>query len=277
MVAYEKNNPTLALCFLESARIMITVMVKRLTSVESALKVLDSFIANSEMTLSEISEQTGVHKSTVFRTVKTLEANAYLERVPDSNKYKLGQHIIMLATAKIDTLELQIEARPFLLRLQAKTNCSIHLSVLEKTDVSYLFIIDDYSATRTSTRNPKKNPAYCSSGGKCLLSALSGDTVNKLFANYEFKRFTDKTICSLEELKEELAQIRKQGYAVNRGEMEAQVGSIAFPVFGYSGEMIAAISVGTHLDRMDEKTLETIKHYTKDFANQLSANMGYIV
>lgn len=248
-----------------------------LKTLENALNILELFAyGNPSLSLADIRQQTGLHKSTVYRCVSVLSKRGYLEKDMTSNKYRLGLGIIHLASSRIDMLELQAESRPFLLRIQAKVNCSVHLCVLDRTDIIFLDIIDNFSVRSSSVAGSHRTPAYCSSGGKCLLSSLSGEIIDTLYENYEFVRYTDTTITSLQELKLALKTIRPQGFAINRGEMEPQTGSIAVPVFDYTGNAIASVGAGMHMDRMDEAMIHKILPYLKQTATNISKSLGYI-
>ena len=252
-------------------------MSETLQSVQNTLQILDLFASNGPyLTLKDIGEHTGLHKSTVYRCVSILEKSGYLEKDLASHRYRLGLHVVHLASSRIDALELQVEAKPLLLRLQAKTNCAVHLCILDRTDVVYLLTIDNYSVLKSSMQVSKRNPAYCSSTGKCLLSSLSGDDLSRLYRNYQFIKYTDNTITDLNTLKTQLAEIRNQSFAINLGEMEEQTASIAVPVLNYAGETIAAIGVGMHRDRFSESMASITIPYLKNTADELSKNLGYI-
>lgn len=236
---------------------------------------MNLFNKSTQLTLKEISLQTGLHKSTIYRCVNVLEKYGYLERDITSHSFRVGLNLIKLATTRIDALELLSESKTFLYRLQAKTNCSVHLCILEGYEVVYLTTIDSFAAVNNFNTISKKGLAYCSSMGKCLLSSLSGKTLNQLFEKYEFKKFTDNTITNLEDLKIELSKIRENEYAVQFAEHEEQTCSIAVPIYNYAGEMIASIGIGMHISRYSDELLNKTLPYLKDAAFNISRRLGF--
>ncbi len=249
-----------------------------LQSVQNTLQILDLFAYNGPyLTMKEIGELTGLHKSTVYRCISVLEKTGYLEKDKISHRYRLGLHVIHLASSRIDALELQVESKPLLLRLQAKTNCAVHLCILDRTEVVFLLTIDNYSVLKSSLQiSNSRKPAHCSSTGKCLLSSLSGEELSRLYKDYHFIKYTENTITDFNMLKTELAKIRNQSYAINMKEMEEQTASIAVPVFNYAGEAIASIGVGMHQDRFTDEKIRMILPYLQKTAAEISTNLGYL-
>ena len=148
-----------------------------LQSVEHALDILEAFSCGSaSLTMSEIMESTRLHKSTAYRLVKVLMKRGYLERDAVNATYSLGYCIIGLASSRINDLELVAEAHPLIMRLNAETSLTAQLCVLDGTDVIYMDEVSGTSARRFNSMGGR-GPAYCSSLGKCLLAALSGDAL----------------------------------------------------------------------------------------------------
>lgn len=250
---------------------------KPIQSVERTLDILEH-IANSEeaCSLTEISQTTGLPKSTVFRIVNVLMKRGYIDRHVSNGRYGLGMMPIEVASHRIEELDLTIDSRPLMLRLHAQLSLTTQLCILEDTQVVYISEVAGNYYRKVSHMGYKR-PAHCSSLGKCLLSGLAGTKLNRLYLNYTFVRYTESTICDLESLKSELKIVRERGWAINRGESISSLGSLAACVFDYTGNVVAALSVGGIIELF---TPELCKEYLPpliSIALELSHKLGYTI
>lgn len=246
-----------------------------LKSVEHAIDVLEIFGASVNLyTLSEIAQQTGLSKSSVYRLVRVLVRRGYLEKNATTGKYRLGYKVLELARYRLDDLELVAEAHPLMLRLHTETSLTTQLCVLDGTEVIYLDEVSAMTARRHANMG-YRGKAYCSSMGKCLLAALSGEELDERFFDYRFTRYTETTITSYDQLKAELREVRRQGYALNRGEENSTLSSIACPIYDYNGSVVAAISLGAATFLLIPETIEVILPHLRRYARMISIRMGY--
>ncbi|MFQ7103572.1 MAG: IclR family transcriptional regulator, partial [Anaerovoracaceae bacterium] len=126
---------------------------KGVQSVERALDIIESAASRQEgKSLTEISADTGLHKSTAYRIINTLVRRGFLMREDDGN-YKLGHKLIETASYYINELELQTEARPYVAEISVHLGLAAYLGVLEGENVIYLekingpFTLKDFSQT----------------------------------------------------------------------------------------------------------------------------------
>ncbi len=251
--------------------------MKTLKSVENALDILELFSSRDKLlSLRTISEKTGLHKSTTYRLVRVLRSRGYLEKDENTGHYGLGFQLIELASTHINDLELLTEAKPVMFRLYAEVCLTVQLCILDKTEVVYLEEVNSLNIIRKYSRMGFKGPAYCSSLGKCLLSGLSGDTLNNMFAGYKFIRYTDTTITSLDQLKEELKIVRERGWARNNGEHVSRLSSIAAPIFDYNGDVVAAVSIGAPTSVLTDEKIQEVLPNLLAAAEAISKRLGYM-
>lgn len=254
-----------------------TGTIPTLRSVEHAFDILEAFDSSSPaLSMAEIARKTGLHKSSVYRLTHVLLSRGYLDKSPVTGKYCLGLRLVGLASNRINDVELVAEAHPLMLRLNAETALTTQLCVLDGTEVVYL---DEVSATAGRRYNNMgfRGEAYCSSLGKCLLAALSGEELDWRFSGYKFVRYTPTTITSYEELKAQLREVRIQGYAMNRAEQNELLSSVACPIYDYTGNIIAAISLGAASYLFIPETIEKILPHLRWYAMMISKRMGYAV
>jgi IclR family pca regulon transcriptional regulator len=99
-------------------------------------------------------------------------------------------------------------------------------------------------------------PAYCTSLGRVMLAHMSEEALDAYFAKVKLKAFTPRTVVSVKRLKEILAEVRRAGYVVVEEELEVGLRSIAVPVRGASGNVLAALNIGAQATRVTKKQME---------------------
>jgi DNA-binding IclR family transcriptional regulator len=253
-----------------------SLAMKTLKSVENALDILELFSSRDKLlSLRTISEKTGLHKSTTYRLVWVLRSRGYIEKDENTGHYGLGFQLIELASSHINDLELLTEAKLLMFRLYAEVCLTVQFCILDKTEVVYLEEVNSF-IMRKYSRMGFKGPAYCSSLGKCLLSGLSGDTLNNMFEGYKFIRYTDTTLTCLDQLKEELKIVRERGWARNNGERASRLSSIAAPIFDYNGDVVAAVSIGAPTPMLTDEKIQEVLPNLLATAEAISKRLGYM-
>ena len=148
-------------------------MAQLLSSVKKALDVLDFFtVEKHELSLAEVSKRMGMHKSSVYRILRTLEAANFLQWDSGSSRYSLSLKILELANRVLAHYDLRTTAGPFMEELAAKTGEIIHLSILDGGEIVYLEKKGAGQVLTVATRVGGRYPAYASAMGKVLLAFL---------------------------------------------------------------------------------------------------------
>jgi IclR family pca regulon transcriptional regulator len=114
-------------------------------------------------------------------------------------------------------------------------------------------------------------PAFCTSKGRVLLANLSSEELECILPAVEFTRYTDRTVTSVEKLRQILATAKADGYAIIDQELELGLRSMAVPVRDPAGRVVAAISVGAHGQRVSAQDMQTrFLPYLRAAAQELS-------
>ncbi len=240
---------------------------------EKALRMLDLFNSEGkELTATEIQNALSLNKTSAFRIIKNLEEFGYLEKDPETLKYRLGIKIYFLGSLVKPYVLLRRVAKPLLEKLNRQCEETVHLAVLNKGESLYLEKIEGKKTIRVMTSKGIKLPAHCSGVGKVLLAGLDAEALSKIVEERGLKRFTRNTITTLPELNQELERVRKQGYAVDNEEIEDGLMCAAAPVF-INGRLVAAISLSVPRDRFIEKEATFIS-LVKQTAAEISELLG---
>ena len=181
-------------------------------------------------------------------TSQSLERGlAVLSTFTATRRYRLGPRVVDLGFSAINSMELRQLAAPDLQALSDSTGHTVNLAVLDGVDIVY---IDRCRSSRHGQREIDLNlhvgsrlPAYCTSMGKVLLAGLPDDELDARVARVDFQRRGPNTITARSALLKELALVRERGLAVNNEELAYGLRSIAAPLRGQSGEVVAAINL----------------------------------
>jgi DNA-binding IclR family transcriptional regulator len=207
--------------------------------------------------LAELAARSGLAKASAFRMLRTLEEIGLVERVPGSERYRLGVRCLEFGQAYLEQIDLRREALPVMQRVRAEFNETIHLGVLDdRLRVVYLEKLDSAHAVGIMmSRVGRTAPSYCTGIGKALLAAHDGDPVALLDEWGELRRYTPNTTFKPAQLRRELALIRERGYALDLEEHEHGVRCVAAAIAGPVGGPPAAISIAGPAERMPEELL----------------------
>lgn len=230
----------------------------QLQSLDRAVAVLD-MLGESEVPLglAEICRRMPLCKSTAHRSLMVLERAMLIERTPD-NRFCLGMKLYDLGNRAVEQVDLRTRVRPFFRKLSQQLGETMHLGVLQKTSVVYLDKADTSRRVCSGSKTGSSNPVYCTAMGKAMLAFLPPEAAKNVIDHINFVRFTNKTLCSREDLMKSLERVRRRGYGIDDEEIEMGVRCVAAPVFDENHMPIAAISVSGPSARIQVQTVPMI-------------------
>jgi DNA-binding IclR family transcriptional regulator len=246
-------------------------------SVLRAAQILQSFsLEKSQYSHAEISKKLGLNKTAVTRLLFSLEKAGLLEKDPESGKYALTVKLYQIGSVYINLTGIPQAARPHLSELASCCNESSHLCILDQFEVLFIDKVECSQPIRMMSYVGRKLPAYSTGTGKVLLAHLSDEDLTTFFRTVKRKPLTSSTITQKAALIQDLEKIRKQGYAVDNGENETEVRSVAAPIHDQAGTVVAAISVAGPVYRMTEQLIgETCVPCVVHAAKMISRRLGY--
>ncbi|MDK2823537.1 MAG: IclR family transcriptional regulator, regulon repressor [Clostridia bacterium] len=244
-------------------------------SVDRALQIMEVFSSEKrELGVTEIAQSLGIHKSTVFGLLATLENRGYVEQNLENGKYKLGLKLFELGNLVQEGMDLRSLAAPFIAELVDKYGETVHLVIHDKGEVVYIDKRESLSNIRILSRVGSRLPMHCTGVGKCLLAFMAEEDI-QLVIKKGLRPFTPNTIIDAEKLKQELATIRNNGYAFDLEEIEMGLRCVAAPIKNHKGEVIAAISLSGPSMRMDEEKMLQLIEPIKTAALKISRSLGF--
>ena len=242
-------------------------------SVDRALSILEVLARDGEAGVTEIAADLGVHKSTAFRLLATLEAHRLVEQDGERGRYRLGVGNLRLAGATTARLDLVQEARPVCRQLASDTGETVNITVRAETSALYLDQVAGSSALQSHNWVGQHIPLHATSNGKVLLSELEDAQLKK--AVRELPRYTDQTVTTMSKLVAELAHVREQGYALAVDELETGLTAVAAPIRNAHGDVIASISVSGPSFRLTADRLDRAIPLLLAAALEVSHRLGW--
>lgn len=244
----------------------------RVQVLERALALLDALgAANKEVGPAELAAILHLHKSTIHRLLKVLEANRFVRR-NSQGKYDLGLKLFELGNISVSRFSLPRRAEPFLKEVVRETGETAQICVLNNT---YMMAIANAEAPWLVRAIGHRGELHSSASGKAFLAFLPGHAQDLLLSRLTLTKFTRNTITTIAGLKLELARVRRRGFSVNDEEVELGVRCIGAPIFDRKGRVIATLSIAGPVFRMTKDRVPALAQVVVNAANALSCDLGH--
>jgi len=241
-----------------------------MTSLARGLAVLRGFAdVPGPQTIAQLSQRTGIPRAAVRRCLHTLRQLGYVDS--ELNNFSLRPKVLALGYSYLSSTPLTTSAQPCLDGLSRQLGESSSLAVLEDDQVLYVARASASRVMSVSLGAGSRLPAYCTSLGRVLLAHLPPGELDAYLARTELAPRTEHTITDGDALRAVLAQVREQGYALNNEELELGLRSIAVPVRGASGRVVAALNVGAQAvrvapERMRDEFLPVLRRSAQELS-----------
>ena len=225
---------------------------RTLSSVHNAVRVLKQFSSSQrDLGVTELAARLDLGKSTVHRLLATLCEERFVEQDPETGRYRLGIASFELGAAATSPTGLHQAVLMPMSVLRVRTGETVQTSVLDGRQVVYVERLESPNTLRLFLEVGTRNHAHCTGSGKCLLAFLDAPQLDHLLSGWELPRVTPHTITDPHRLREQLREVRAQGYALNLHESEVGVVSVAAPVRDGHKQVVAALSVAGPAPRME--------------------------
>ena len=242
-------------------------------SVDRALTILEVLARVGEAGVTDIAAELGVHKSTAFRLVATLEQHRLVEQSGDRGKYRLGVGVLRLAGATTARLDLVQEARPVCRQLASDTGETVNIAVLSESSALYLDQVAGSSALQPHNWVGQHIPLHATSNGKVLLSGLDRPRLDAILGR--LPTYTSHTITKKAALRGELDRVREHGYAVAVDELEVGLTAVAAPIRNAHGDVVASMSVSGPTFRLSADRVDGVARQLVEAAEEVSHRLGW--
>ena len=250
-----------------------------INSVDRALDILNYlYEQGKEVSITQISKDLDIYKSTVYRTLATLESKDFVEKNPETEKYGLGMKLFVIGHSIGEKIGLQKVIQPYAKQLHDEFKEAVNVSVLEHSDGGPYHSVMIYKEENKQILGfnsdlGSRNECYCAGVGKCLM-AFKDQIDLSVYEKFPMTKYTERTITTIEGLEKELEMVRRQGYAVDDEERELGLTCIAVPIMnGSTKQAVAAISLSGPTTRIKDSTYETKIKRLKEIGREISEKL----
>jgi len=225
-----------------------------MTSLARGLAVVQAFSDSGKpQTIAQISQKTGIPRAAVRRCLYTLQQLGYVHA--ELNNFSLRPKVLTLGYSYLSSTPLTVSSQPYLNAISRELGESCSLAVLDDGEVLYVARSAASRVMSVALNTGSRLPAYCTSLGRVMLAHLRPEELDAYCAHVKLKAMTDKTVTSQKRLREILLGVRQDGYAINDEELELGLRSIAVPVRGATGRVLAALNVGAQAGRISAERM----------------------
>jgi IclR family KDG regulon transcriptional repressor len=242
--------------------------------VKKAFQILE-LIAGEEkrMTISDLSRELGISKSTVHGITRALEEAGALFRDKKSKRYALGTALFELAGAGYARIDLKDTARPIMQSLMRSTRQSVFLGVRSGNHVSIIDIVESNQDLKITSPIGTSVPLLAGAIGKAFLASMDRSRAISLVESIGLRSFTDNSITESTRFMEKVDEARETGYGLDDEEYIQGVRAVA-AVIRRSGQPLSAVWVVGFTPSMDAETMTSIAIETRRAANEISRKIN---
>lgn len=224
------------------------------------------------LTVKQIAQSVCLPLPTAYRLVAALASRGLLEKIPPGSHYGLGLKFLELQSVVHKKLDAEVIARPFIAELAKVSGESVQLTLLNSDHGICIAVEESQSSLRVAPEKGRIVPLHAGASVQAILAFLPPKEQEE-FISSPLQQFTPRTVTDPEGLRRRLALIKKQGYAVTRGELYPGAMGIAAPIFLGETRVVASLAVSGPIPRMTEKRQAIIKHLLP-MAKEISRILG---
>ncbi|MEN9360557.1 MAG: hypothetical protein RL095_2092 [Verrucomicrobiota bacterium] len=247
-------------------------------NLERGMKILEHLnLHPAGLTQKELAVQLGYPGNSVFRITMTLLELGYLDRDPASKAFRLTRKLMSVGSASIGEYSIIEKSLEEMRLLRDLTRETVLLGSLLPTTAKgvvmeqvpglhpFKFLFDVGSPVLLHVGAP----------GKCLLAFQPEKECRDLLGRIDYQVFTSRTHASAASLRKELAEVRKLGYAVDRGEWMEEMHCVGAPIFDHNRQVVAALWITGPSSRLPEKEIPRLGELIRNSCLSISRSIGY--
>jgi IclR family acetate operon transcriptional repressor len=242
-------------------------------SVDNAMELLSMFLTHDRVRVRDVAEALDVAGGTAHRLLATLQYRGYVAQDPVTKMYAPGPMLLGVGLRAAQSSDLRTLAVPHMERLNKELDETIQLATLHRTEVFFVAAVESSKALKVSSRAGTRHPAHCTSVGKAMLADLPRDRILQLYPSAKLPPVTSRSIRSRSKLIAELKATHERGYAINIGELEDGIASVACAVRHSDGRVVAAVGAGGPVSRITPERLDDVASVVAETATRIGVDL----
>lgn len=248
-------------------------MLNKNKTIIRSMDLLNLFLTHTRLTINEISQHSGVPKTSVHRMIGSLEEMGFLHK--DKNgQYSLGLMFLQFGNLVAERLDIRHIALPVMQKLRDDVEEAVHLILKDGHESIYIEKLDTDHPVRLFTKIGRKAPLYAGASSRIFLAFMPENEREAYLEEVELKPIGSGTILSKEKLREALELSRQTGCSFSRSELENYTAELSAPIFDHSDQIVAAISIAGLNVRFGEEQMPALILKVKHAADEVSRRLG---
>lgn len=246
---------------------------ERNSTADRALEILQLFRDDRlQVTGNDVADHLSVARSTAYRYLQSLTRSGFVEE-SETGGYRLGPRVLELARLARKGMGLSEIARPVMRQLLAETSETVLLTRRSGAWVVCLELEESQHPVRLSYERGHLLPANAGAAAYVLLAWADDEEIDEVLASNELPHFTPASLTSARTVHNRLREIRQQGWAISRGELDPDVVGIAAPIRDESDTVVAAISIAGLARRIPASRVNDLARKVRDASEQVSQRL----
>lgn len=244
---------------------------------ERGLRILTAFTRREPvLSAPDLARRLSIPRSTVFRLLSTLEQLGLVERDESGRDYRLGTGALRLGFECLASKELTELGRPILERLRDITGCSCNLVVRDGRSVVYVARAVVQTPYANTVHLGTRLPAHATLFGRVLLRDLSFEKLQQLYPEEQLQAATPKTPATVAQLYRLIQTDRTHDYVFDQGYFEPNISTLAVPVFGQAGKVVAALGITVSGNKHTPENITELARSACEAADDLSGLLDHV-
>ncbi|KUL95829.1 IclR family transcriptional regulator [Bosea sp. WAO] len=243
-------------------------------ALDRGLSLLEILAEEDGLTLSELSRRSGVSASTVHRILLTLESRAYVQHDMERGLWLVGVGAFKTGSAFLRNRRVANMGRATMHGLMEASGETVNLGIEDNGEVVFISQVESHDTLRAFFRAGSRGAMHASGVGKALLAEFPEHRVRQICAFRRLERFTEHTITDLGALLQELAEGRRNGWALDDEERSLGMRCVAAPIFNEHAEAIAGVSVSGPTVRVTPRKLDDFGPMVRRAADEITRSIG---
>jgi IclR family KDG regulon transcriptional repressor len=250
-------------------------MQNKNTTVMKSMELLNLFIDHANLNLNDIVQMTNIPKTTIHRMVGSLQEMKLLQK-NDQGQYSLGLLFLQYGELVKERLDIRVAALPVMKQLRDDIGEAVNLFIKDEKEALYIEKVDTNHPIRLFTKIGRRAPLYAGACARILLAYSSEADKERYLKEIALEPIGSGTITNADKLRSLLAETKANGYAFSISELENHTFALSAPLFDYSGEVVAGISIAGPEDRLNDSRMPELIAKVKTAALDISRKMGWI-
>jgi IclR family acetate operon transcriptional repressor len=245
-------------------------------TIERTFRILEALAAHPNgCGISDLSHDLGIAKSTTFNILTTLTELGYIYRTDADNKFHLSLKLFSLGSTAVERLDVRRVSASILQELVNVTGETANLGTIQGDEAVYIECLSGPHLVTVNTFPGKRLPLHSTALGKALLAWLPQAQARAILAISDRQDPSSGIAANIDRLLAEFAHVRSQRYAVDNEEDAPGMRCVGAPIFDYTGQVVAAISLTAPTQRMPLEQIPETAVLVVESAERISRRLGY--